>query len=59
MLQKKSKKCTPQKTLVGGSSKGGICACSKGETLAGVIPQDFRPDVLGWMWGLGHGPELA
>ena len=50
---------TANADTVGGSSKGEICARSKGETLEGVISQDFRPVVLGWPWGLGHGPELA
>jgi hypothetical protein len=44
---------------VGGSSKGEICARSKGETLQRIISQDFRPGILGWARRLGHGPELA
>ena len=32
---------------------------SKGETLEGVISQDFGPRILGWERRLGHGPELA
>src|ERR1019366_1307720 len=50
---------TKKARSVGGSSKGEICARSKGETLQRIISQDFRPGILGWARRLGHGPELA